>query len=129
MLYISRWKAIAILTTAAVFGFFHLVTPNAIVVERFLPTFLLGIVLGWIRFRSGSIWPGMLLHICHNGLIVMIFSYEKELIARGWGIEDQSHLPPAWLGVAALMAMVGALLVRGRLMSGGKPEPDVVEMT
>src|SRR5262249_27701901 len=53
--------AVPILTTAALFGLFHLFMSFGIALERFLPTALMGVVLGWVRWRSGSVWPGVLL--------------------------------------------------------------------
>lgn len=36
--------------------------------------FFLGLVLGYLRLRSSSLWPGILLHFAHN-LIVVVFEY------------------------------------------------------
>lgn len=32
--------------------------------------FLIGLAAGWLRARSGSLYPPMLLHFLHNGLVV-----------------------------------------------------------
>jgi membrane protease YdiL (CAAX protease family) len=32
---------------------------------------LIGLVLGWMRVRSGSLYPGMVLHFVHNGLVLV----------------------------------------------------------
>jgi membrane protease YdiL (CAAX protease family) len=32
---------------------------------------MIGLVLGWVRLRSRSIWPCVLLHFCHNGLVLL----------------------------------------------------------
>lgn len=50
----------AIAVSAALFAILHL-TPVA-----FPHLLLMGAVLGWFCLRSGSIYPGMLLHFCHN---------------------------------------------------------------
>ncbi len=39
---------------------------------RFLPQFALGIILGLITLRSGSIVPAMLIHAGHNALVVVL---------------------------------------------------------
>src|SRR5262249_13999322 len=54
----------AILTSSAFFGLFHLITTDALAVERLVPTTFLGLVLGWVCWRTQSIFPGMLLHCC-----------------------------------------------------------------
>ena len=39
---------------------------------RLLPTFALGLVLGFVRLRTGSIWPGVLIHALNNGILIAI---------------------------------------------------------
>lgn len=34
--------------------------------------FLLGLALGWLRQRSGSLWPCIVAHALHNGLAVLV---------------------------------------------------------
>ena len=43
----------------------------------------------------------------HNGLLLTIAYYRDELIARGWGVEEQMHLPTHWLAAAVLGIVVG----------------------
>jgi len=60
---IQRWKAwIAILFTSLVFAIVH-VAPHAVVFA-----FPLGVWLGLMAWRSGSIWPGIICHASINGL-------------------------------------------------------------
>ena len=35
------------------------------------PAVIMGLALGWLRCKSGSIWPGVLLHFGHNALCVV----------------------------------------------------------
>lgn len=35
---------------------------------------LMGLILGWLRLKTGSIWPCILLHATHNGL-VLVYEY------------------------------------------------------
>src|SRR5262249_115623 len=56
----------AILLSSFLFALYHM---N---VFQLLPTFLLGAVLGLLTLRSGSLWPAMLFHLLHNGLLVGI---------------------------------------------------------
>jgi sodium transport system permease protein len=39
-------------------------------VFQLLPTFVLGVVLGTLVVRSGSVLPGMVFHLLHNGLLI-----------------------------------------------------------
>jgi ABC-2 type transport system permease protein/sodium transport system permease protein len=96
-----------ILLTAVLFGVFHVVVTSMLSIERLLPSSFLGIVLGWVCLRTGSSLPGMLLHALHNGLLLTIIYYRDELLARGWGVEEQSHMPAGWLIASALGVVIG----------------------
>ena len=63
----------AILLTALLFGVFHMS------LERVLPTAGLGVVLGVLAWRSGSLLPGVVFHALHNGLSVLLARYEVEI--------------------------------------------------
>jgi ABC-2 type transport system permease protein/sodium transport system permease protein len=105
----------SVVGSALLFGGFHLVTavgPAAL--ERLLPSTLLGLVLGWVCLRSGSVIPGMFLHVCHNGLLITLAWNQTWLMQRGFLIEERSHLPPKWLAASALAVVIGLLVVRFR---------------
>jgi membrane protease YdiL (CAAX protease family) len=55
----------AILVSALLFAIMHL-SPLS-----FVHLAILGIALGWLRERTGSVYPGMLLHFCHNFLVIL----------------------------------------------------------
>jgi sodium transport system permease protein len=99
----------AVLATAGLFGLFHLVVTDMLAVERLLPSALLGVVLGWVCWRNGSVFPGMVLHALNNSAVALLAYYEPQLRARGWLVADQDHLPAAWLLAAAACAALGAL--------------------
>jgi len=100
-----------ILLTALLFGAFHVVVTYMLAMERFLPSVFLGLVLAWVCWRTGSIVPGMVLHALHNGLLLMIAYYRDDLVARGWGVAEETHLPIGWLGAAVGGVAVGAVLL------------------
>jgi membrane protease YdiL (CAAX protease family) len=54
----------SILISAIAFGLLHLSVPMLI---THVP---LGLYLGWLRHRSGSLYPSMLAHFLHNALVV-----------------------------------------------------------
>ena len=101
----------AIVISAALFGVFHVLTTSVLGTERLLPSTFLGLVLGWVCWRSRSVLPGILLHACHNGLLLMVLYYQEELVARGWGIAERSHMPASWLAVSSVVAVIGLALV------------------
>lgn len=101
--------AAALAISAALFALFHL---NA---YRLLPTFLLGLGLGWLALRSGSTLPGMLAHLCNNAVII--------LISAVTGDAELGQLSPGLqvgCGAASLvlLGLGAALVVRG---SSGAP--------
>ena len=81
-----------VIVSAVLFGVFH----EMLFSGRLLPSTFLGLVLGWVRLRSGSVLPGMVLHALHNGLLLSVSYYRDELLARGWGVEEETHLPLTW---------------------------------
>ncbi|MGB7345773.1 MAG: ABC transporter permease subunit/CPBP intramembrane protease [Pirellulaceae bacterium] len=101
-----------IVTTSVIFGLFHVLTGNALLIERFIPTTLMGLVLGWVAYRSGSVIPGMILHFVHNALLESVAHYHKELTFLGEQVEKQeSHLPTWILLPCLVLALIGFAVV------------------
>jgi ABC-2 type transport system permease protein/sodium transport system permease protein len=82
----------AIIGSALFFGVFHLVDQGLIVVERGLTSTLLGLILAWLCWRSGSVIPGMILHAVHNSCLVLLAYYQPKWLTE--------NVPPAGLAVA-----------------------------
>jgi len=106
---LGAWKTVAV--SAVLFGAFHVITTNALSVERFLPSTLMGLVLGWVCMRTGSVLPGMVLHVLHNGLLLSVVYYKDALQEFGIGMQEQSHMPNTWLVTGAITVAVGVSLV------------------
>ncbi len=66
----------AILLSGLIFGIFHL-NPAQVVVA--IP---IGFLLAWLYYRTGSILPGLLIHILNNGMCVYFNKYYPELDSR-----------------------------------------------
>ncbi|MBK8913400.1 MAG: CPBP family intramembrane metalloprotease [Phycisphaerales bacterium] len=93
----------AIVVVALAFGVYH----NS--AHRLILTSALGIVLGLLALRSGSIWPSVLVHVLHNGLTLVASRADGMgpwLEQSGW--TDAEGMPAPGLLMAA-----GALLVIG----------------
>ncbi|MCA9141826.1 MAG: ABC transporter permease subunit [Planctomycetaceae bacterium] len=120
----STQPAIAIVVSAILFGAFHVIATSALSTERFLPSTLMGLILGWVCYKTRSVLPGMLLHATHNGLLLMVAYYQDELKSRGWGVAEQSHLPALWLASAAVGLAIGVGLV---ILSTRPPPPVNVD--
>ncbi|GAB3784167.1 CPBP family intramembrane glutamic endopeptidase [Dyella agri] len=60
----------AVLASAALFALVHL--PDLRWLWYALPNLaLLGVVLAWLRLRSGSLWPAVIAHACNNLLAML----------------------------------------------------------
>ncbi len=110
----------AILTSSLLFGLFHVVTPSSLALERFLPSTVIGCVLGLVCWRTGSLFPGMLAHAAHNGLLIGMAYYQPQMERLwGWALEERSHLPPVWLAASGLLLILGL----GIVIFAGKTMP------
>jgi sodium transport system permease protein len=84
------------------FGATHVVLGGALGLERLAPSTLLGLLLGAVAWRTGSVWPSILLHACHNAILLYV------------GIQDPGstqEIPMTWLALGTLGACIGGLLV------------------
>jgi sodium transport system permease protein len=59
----SRWRAIG--ASAVFFGLSHGILQQSLIAS------LIGVLLGWLALRTGSILPGMAFHLVHNALGVL----------------------------------------------------------
>ncbi len=112
--------SMSIFSAAVLFGLFHVIVKDALLFERLLPSTLMGIVLGIVFEKSGSVLPGMLLHVMHNALLIIVSEFESELIQLGIGISERQHLPASVLIGAAVPIVVAAIL----LARTGLKRPD-----
>ncbi len=111
--------SLAVILSSCLFGLFHVIATLSF--ERFAPTCFLGLVLGWVCYRTGSVLPGMVLHTIHNSLIILMQDFVKELAAMGIGTEADQHVPTSWL-VGAGLAITLAI---GILFSNAQGKQDV----
>lgn len=93
-----------IVASALIFGLFHLIVTDRLAFERFVPSTMMGVVLGWICWRSASVLPGMLLHTTFNGFLIGVSYYKSQLAEWGIGVAEQTHLPIGWLLTASVVA-------------------------
>ncbi len=100
-----------ILISALLFGIFHVLTGKSLLLERFLPTTMLGLVLGWIAWRTASVWPGIVLHVTHNGFLELVACYRDELEKWGIGVAEQTHLPWLWIAGGSLLITSGFAII------------------
>ena len=96
-----------VIASSLLFGLFH----EILIPGRLLASTFLGGVLGWVRLRSRSVLPGMVLHATHNCLLLTMAHYRDDIIARGWDLEDTQHLPALWFVGAAIGVVLAVGLI------------------
>src|SRR5262249_36087462 len=98
--------------SAGLFALFHIFP------EKYLPTFLMGLVLGFLCARTGSIWPGMIAHAVNNASAVLS---EWPPVADAYAkVSDAAKLELAAALVVAGLAVVAAV-PRRQLDAPGAP--------
>lgn len=100
---------VGVIGTAVLFGVMHGS------VYRFLPTFTLGVALGWIRLRTGSILPGIVVHAFNNALLLTVSRMKPELA--------RSNVLPVWLYAVGIPLFAAAMYLTTR---PGKEEKNTL---
>lgn len=123
----SVWKSILI--SALVFGSFHVLSNSVIALDRLLPSTLIGVMLGYLAFKSDSIWPGVILHSLNNGIVVFLAYYQPALSSYSWFPSEDESIPVVWALVGLAVATTGVLLTRFAGTSGlpGKSSNATIE--
>jgi sodium transport system permease protein len=77
-------------------------------IYRLLPTLLLGMTLGYVAWRSGSLYCSMLVHAVNNGLIAALVHTNATI----WGISiSEVQFVPWSLTAGAMVVMIAGLLL------------------
>lgn len=92
-----------VLLTALLFGLAHAS------VHRLLPTALLGVALGYLVLRSGSVFVGMIAHALNNGLAVLLVHGQRAGVQVG--LDPDEPLPWSLSVVGAVVCASGLWLV------------------
>lgn len=93
----------AVVMAAVAFGFLHLDA------YRMLPTTFLGLLLGLIAARTGSLLPAMFAHAANNALSFFVQRYESVLADVGWLDLEGGGLLPWWVLLPAVAALAAGL--------------------
>lgn len=91
-------------------------------------TLLMGVIWGWVRERTGSVWPGMLGHMAFNS-VALLAAFQPGGAGSGSAAGTGPGLVPLAL-LAAAMGLGGALLLKAMARySSGKAETEPVWRT
>lgn len=103
----DRWgTGTALVVSSLAFGAMHL-NP-----WQFGYATLIGLVLGWLRIRTGSVFPGVLMHALNNG-ISWLLVIRPGILPEGEGLVlgHINAIPGWWLWLAAVLLPVGLLVL------------------
>lgn len=103
------WLAVGLI--ALVFGLFHASVGGIIALERVLSSTLLGLVLGWVCWTSRSVYPGMVLHVLNNSILLSLSYLAPHLQSWGLDMQDQKFLPPSLVVTTTLVAACAVFLL------------------
>ncbi len=101
-----RSATVAMVGTAFLFSLFHFDPVG------FLARFELGLLFGWLFWRTGSIWPGALAHAANNGISTVIFFASDSETAQ----ETSQAITREDVMQILVFAAMGALLLAGLLL-------------
>lgn len=108
----------AVIVTAAIFGLSHGV------LQQSLTASVMGLLLGWIALRTGSVLPCMIIHLINNALSVSLARVASsdwpaaELIVLRTATEEVTY-QPMWIVISIAIALT-TLLYFGTL----RPDPS-----
>lgn len=91
---------VAILITAFIFSAIHMQFSGII------PRFILGMVLGYIFYMSGSLWLSIMAHVTNNALVVIVVFFSKDYVIVNPDLGTYAN--PWWIA-----AIVGGLGIAG----------------
>ena len=84
---------ISIVISGLIFGAYHLQLTN------FLPLSAIGILLAYMTWTTGSIYPAMVAHFVNNGASVLLGKYYPE---TAFSELTPESMPPVWMIVASV---------------------------
>lgn len=99
--------------SAIAFGLFHVVLAGGAAPERILPSTLMGALLGWVAWQSGSTIPSIMLHAIHNSTLLIVAKSRGTLAGWNIGQLEQEHLPWWWLAISAAVLLAAIAAVQG----------------
>lgn len=75
-------------------------------ISQIIPMFFLALVLGYLFHYSGSIWPGILVHLCNNSLAILANYYKgNSVLAKA--VADDTYTPGFIAVVVSVLVICG----------------------
>jgi membrane protease YdiL (CAAX protease family) len=107
----KRGPVFAIVVSSLAFGIFHTLSGSVAAFDRLIPTTVMGLLLGYLTYKSNSIWPGVTLHAIHNAIVGFLAYYQPQLSELSWFPGEADPIPKTWIAAAAVVSAVGFAIV------------------
>jgi membrane protease YdiL (CAAX protease family) len=104
----AAWTAILI--TGIIFGFYHLR------LSQVIPLAMIGIFLGWITVKSGSLIPAMVAHFVNHAFSVLLVKFMPESPLA----DSNPEMPPIWLALGSIVLVYVVLYYLKRQTNSGE---------
>ena len=110
----------AVVVTAILFTISHLhyIQPNPIAIGALVGLFFSSLLVGYVRYLTGSIWPGVLAHALSNvpakglidvaillAMLALVFLWRARVVAWLKGVVTVLRVA-SWAGAALMLAMM-----------------------
>ena len=79
--------------------------------DRLIPTTVMGLLLGFLAYKSNSIWPGVTLHAIHNAIVGFLAYYQPQLSKLRWFPGETDPIPITWIAAAAFVSIIGFAVI------------------
>lgn len=99
----------AILISGFLFGIYHLK------LTQLIPLSVIGMLLAWLTWKSGSLIPAIIAHFVNNGGSVVAAYYYPEY---AFGVGDE-FMPPIWITLLSLILTLTTLILFQRISQQG----------
>ena len=99
-----RNKHVAILLTAFIFSVIHMQFSGLV------PRFILGAVLGYLYYSSGSLWLSIVAHATNNAMVVIVTFFTNEDITTTPDLGAYAN--PWWIGAIVVGLAIAVLIGR-----------------
>ena len=107
----KRGAVFAIVISSLAFGIFHTLSGSVAAFDRLIPTTVMGLLLGFLAYKSNSIWPGVTLHAIHNAIVGFLAYYQPQLSKLSWFPGETDPIPITWIAAAAFVSIIGFAVI------------------
>ncbi len=108
--FLKRYSPVtAVIMSAVIFGIFHL-NP-----WQFIPAFVIGLVIGWLYWKTNSIIPGIVIHFINNSLAFAMMAFTGDNFITTQQLMGGGKSYYIFYGMCIPIFLASLFLIRQRL--------------